>query len=146
MTNERVCANSEALPIQDWENRHVKGDALACKRVFEAHLAEVAELRQRQEQYEESLPKKPRKALAEIHRTLLDQRDISEPGYAPRAALELIYQLVAHNALDDSDQMRDAVYWLAIQGLDGLKKIETATARAQHIARQVHPMYEPYKA
>ena len=77
-----------------------------------------------------SLPKDPLEALAEINRTIKDTREMSEPQYAARAALEIIHQLATHGALDDSDQMKDAIYWLAGQGLDGLKIIEDGTRRA----------------
>ncbi|MCE8005997.1 hypothetical protein [Aestuariivita sp.] len=146
MTKERARANSEPRPVQYWENRRTKGQALAHNRVFETHLAEVTALRQQQERYEQSLPKKPRKALADIYQTLEDTKDILEPSCAPRAAMELICQLAMHNALADGDQMSDAVYWLAIRSLEGLDKLEDAITRARDISRQFHPLHEPYQA
>ena len=128
-------------PIQDWENREVKGEGMACKSVYDDHVAKVAELRERQEAYEASLPKDPLEALAEINRTLKDTRELSEPQYAARAALEIIHQLATHDALDDSDQMKDAIYWLAGQGLDGLKIIDDGARRATNIAQKFHPMH-----
>ena len=140
-------ATSERLtPIQDWENRDVKGEALAAKELYDDHVAKVMKLRNRQEAYEASLPKEPLEALSEIRRTLADIDDLSSSEYAPRAALEIIHQLVTHGALDDSDQMREAVYWLVGQGLDGIGVIEGTTRRARNIARQFGPMHRPYQA
>lgn len=133
-------------PIHDWENRQVKGEGMACKKVYDDHVAKVAELRERQEAYEASLPKDPLEALADINLTLKDTSDIGEPQYAARAALEIIHQLATHGALDDSDQMKDAIYWLASQGLDGLRIIEDGTRRATNIARQFHPLHTVYRA
>ncbi|WP_306111573.1 MULTISPECIES: hypothetical protein [unclassified Roseovarius] len=146
MDKERVGANAEARPVKDWENKEVKGDALAHKRIFEQHKNEVAELRQRQEQYEKDLPKEPKEALRDIHRTLMDTRDIAEPYYAPRAALELISLIASSSTLSDGDDARHALYWLANQGLNGLDLIDAATARSRHIAYQFEERHEPFKA
>lgn len=146
MTNERACANNTPQPIQEWENENVKGEALSRKRFHEEHLAEVNELRQRQEAYIASLPKNPSEALTEIHSTLLDPREIGEQHYAPRAALEIIHQLALKNGLEDDEGIRDAIYWLTSQALNGLNAIDAATQQAQEIAGQFHPRYEPYKA
>ncbi len=133
-------------PIQDWENRQVKGEGMACKKVHDDHVAKVAELRQRQEAYEASLPKDPLEALAEVNRALKDMRETSEPQYAARAVLEIIHQLAIHGALDDSAHMEDAICWLTNQGLNGLKIIEDGTHRATDIARQFSPMHIVYRA
>ncbi|MBB06341.1 MAG: hypothetical protein CML03_12660 [Pseudooceanicola sp.] len=147
MTNDTAdLANEEPRPIQDWENLQVKGDGMACKEVYDDHVARVAELRQRQEAYEASLPKEPLEALAEINHTLHDMRDASEPQYAARAALEIIHQLADHGALDDSDQMKDAIYWLSGQGLEALTLIEDGARKAVNIAHQFHPMHKVYRA
>ena len=146
MTKERNFANDELRPIQEWENDQVHGEAIACKKVYDVHLAKVTELRQRQEAYETSLPKDPIEAMAEINRTLKDTREFAEPQYAARAALEIIHQLATNGALEDSTQLKEAIYWLAGQGLDGLKIIEDGTSRARNIAQQFHPRHTVYRA
>ena len=143
---DNIQKTEASKPIQDWENREVKGEGMACKTVYDSHVAKVAELRQRQEAYEASLPKDPLEALAEINRTLKDTREMSEPQYAARAALEIIHQLATYGALDDSDQMNEAVYWLSCQGLDGLTLIEDSARKAMNIAHQFHPMHEACRA
>lgn len=141
-----ISENNAPHPVQSWENRQVKGEALSSKCVHEQHVAKVAELRSRQEAYEASLPKEPGEALSEISRVLTGLDDSSEPQYAARAALEIIHQLTSFNALDDSEEMNDAIRWLSIQGLDGLKAIETASKRASDIAHQFHPRRTAFQA
>lgn len=145
MTKETLEAETPK-PIQDWENRQVNGAALAGKSVHDDRVAKVAELRKRQEAYQASLPKKPLEALEEIKRTLKDPRELSEPQYAVRAALEIIHQLATHDALDDSDQMKEAIYWLTGEGLHGLRLLEDGTRRATNIAHQFHPAHTPFEA
>ncbi|MEM9212634.1 MAG: hypothetical protein AAGA63_14220, partial [Pseudomonadota bacterium] len=77
MTNDT--ANTETtpktaapMPVDDSENREVRGDGLVCKKNFDRHVATVARLRKRQQAYEESLPKDPVEALEEIRRALKD--------------------------------------------------------------------------
>jgi hypothetical protein len=41
MTNESNFANDELRPIQEWENDQVHGEAIACKKVYDVHLAKV---------------------------------------------------------------------------------------------------------
>ncbi|MEM7720743.1 MAG: hypothetical protein AAF376_00065 [Pseudomonadota bacterium] len=146
MTVQTAAIEDKPKRVEDWENREVKGEALAHKRVLETRAEKAARLRQRQEAYYASLPKEPLEALADIHRSLMDMRELAEPQYGPRAALEIMYQLATHNAFDESHQLKEALYWLAIQGLDGLKLVEDAQQRASDIAAQFHPAYEPYRA
>lgn len=133
-------------PVADWENRAVNGAARACKRIHESEVAKVAELRQRQEEYEASLPKEPLDALSEINRCLHDTRDISAPEYAVRAALEIIHQLATHDALDESAEMKYAIHWLSGQAIQALTSIEGGTRRARNIAHQFHSMHETFRA
>ncbi|WP_138058676.1 hypothetical protein [Sulfitobacter geojensis] len=147
MTNVNAdSANEELRPIQDWENREVDGKGLACKRVYDKHVAEVAELRQRQEAYEASLPKEPLEALSEINHAMKDPREIESPQYAARAALTILQELSMKGGLDNSDQINEAVYWLSCRGLEGLALIEEGTRKAMAIAHQFHPMHEKYQA
>lgn len=133
-------------PVSDWENYEVKGGALSCKDVYLKHLVEVDDLRQRQKAYVDSLPKDPTGALLEIHRTINDAGDIGADDYAPRAALEIIRSLATHNALDDSQHMRDAIIWLAEQGQGGLSSREASSQRAKDIALQFFPNHKPFRA
>lgn len=140
MTKERNFANDELRPIQEWENDQVHGEAIACKKVYDVHLAKVTELRQRQEAYETSLPKDPIEAMAEINRTLKDTREFAEPQYAARAALEIIHQLATHGALEDSTQLKEAIYWLAgqrqINGRTSLIAIAKTLSRSLNTSRK----------
>ena len=77
---------------------------------------------------------------------MLELRDITEPQYAVRAALTIIQELSMKGGLDENEQMNEAVFWLTSQGLEGLCAIEKSTRRAKAIARQFHPMHEPYQA
>ncbi len=133
-------------PIQDWENREVKDQALIGKDLLEARIARTTELRQRQEAYDASLPKDPIEALDEINMKLKELYDLSRPEYATRAALEIIHQLATHHALDDSEALSDALFWLTNEALDGLKIIEDKTRRAANIASQFHPSHKPFEA
>lgn len=133
-------------PVHDWENNQVEGKALVCKKIYDQHVERTAALRERQEAYEASLPKDPIEALQEIDRALLDIRCTSQPAYAARAALEIIYQLATHGALDDSEPLRESVYWLAGQGLNGLKATEDTTRRARNIAHQFHSRHQAFQA
>lgn len=145
-SNENSSKTEAPRPIQDWENDEVKGEGMACKKIHDRHVAKVAELRERQEAYEASLPKDPLEALEEISRTLMDMGDIDGPSYAPRAALEILHQLSTHGALDESEQMKHAIFWLVGRGLEGLGANEDAARRAKNIAHQFHPSHIPYKA
>ena len=60
----------DAARVQDWENRQVKGAAMACKKVYEDEQEKINELRARQEAYEKSLPTDPVEGLELISRTL----------------------------------------------------------------------------
>lgn len=148
MTNdtENTPNTAAPMPVDGEENREVDGHGLVCKKNFDRHVATVARLRKRQQAYEESLPKDPVEALEEIRRALKDGSAMSEPEYAARAALEIIRQLALHEALDGSDQMCDALAWLADQGLDALKALEDGTSRAHDIARRFHKAYVPFEA
>ncbi len=133
-------------PVQDWENEDVQREALAGKRVYDAHLAEVTKLRQRQEAYEASLPKDAVEAMDDIRESLKDLRDIDTPQYAPRAALTIVQELVLNGDLDGRGDIRNAVYWLSARGLDGLDLIESGSRRALDIASQFHPAHRAYEA
>lgn len=149
MTNANATsANDTALPerVASWENRAVKGEALCVKTIHDDHASKVADLRKRQEAYEAGLPKDPVEALREVQKTLLDMSDLSEPEYAPRAVLEIIYQLTIHGALDGSAEIKDALYWLTSQGLEGLQAVENATERARDIAAQFSEHHRPFEA
>lgn len=145
MTNE-IQNTVSPQPIQDWENREVHGEGMACKTVHDDHVSKVAELRQRQEAYEASLPKDQAKALTEINKVLCDSGDLDSPEYAARAALTIINELAAKGGMDDSPQMNNAVYWLSEKGLDGLQLIETGVKRSKDIAHQFHPAHDKYRA
>lgn len=133
-------------PIQDWENRRVKGEALFYKEGYNNHLERVSKLRERQEAYEASLPTDPIEAMSQINSRLSDIGDISGPEYAVRAALEIIHQLTTDRTLDDSDELKDAIFWLTRQGLNGLASIEESTQHVRAIARQFHPLNQPFRA
>ena len=75
-----------------------------------------------------------------------DMEDHCDSQYAVRASLEIIHQLVAHDAIDDSPQLKDALYWLAGKGLSGVDAIESGTRRVRDIAARFHPAHKPYKA
>lgn len=144
--NTPASGTDTARPVTDWENRESKGAALVCKYGHDATQKKTAELRQRQEAYERSLPKDAIEAMGEISRNLADTGDYCTPEYAPRAALAIIKELSVNGGLDDSDEMNGAVYWLTTQALDALDGIEGNTIRARHIARQFHPMHKPFQA
>lgn len=160
MTNERASATDtgllvektkpeqtkDARPIEDWENRAVKGHALMAASLFADHMAKVAELRGQQEAYEASLPKEPLDALADINRTIKDVTDLDSPEYAARAALEIVNQLATYAALDNSDNLKDALFWLSDRGLKGMDGIEAAAARVRQTAYQFSPFHREFRA
>lgn len=109
-------------------------------------MEQVEKLRAKQEAYVASLPKEPVEALSEINRALKDPRENDSPQSAARSALTIIQELSTSGALDGGHQINEAIYWLTVQGLDGLKVTERGTLRAMSIAGQFEPRYEPYKA
>ncbi len=143
---ENTQKKQSPTPIQDWENRDVDGKVKVYKKAYDAHVAKVAELRERQMTYEASLPKDPTEALIEIHRIGKDMRDFAEPEYAVRASLEILMQLASNGGLQDIEYLKDTVYWLLSQALDGLSLIEDSTDRVHDIARQFHPAHRPFEA
>jgi len=133
-------------PVTDYENDQVRGAATLPRSIFYAEQARLDQLRQRQEAYTASLPKDPVTALADVYSTLPELGEYAEPHYAARAALDIIHQLATHGALDDSLEIKQSVYWLTTQGLNAMRKIESANKRAKDIARQFHPHIEPFRA
>ncbi|WP_299739052.1 hypothetical protein [uncultured Roseobacter sp.] len=136
----------DAARVQDWENRAVKGAALACKSIYEDNKKEAEKLRARQEAYKKSLPTDPIEGMSEINRALKDTQEVDSLHYAPRAALEIIRELSMKGSLDGSQQMSDAVFWLTTQAIDGLTAIEEGARRSRDIAYSFHPMHQPYEA
>lgn len=123
MTNEK---NGTPLRVTDWENDASQGMALASKTISDDHIENVTRLRDRQAAYLASLQMEPGDVSSAVLKSLLCPADVGEPHYAARAALEIIHQLTTHSALDDSPQMKDALYWLSIQGLDAMASIENS--------------------
>ncbi len=54
-TEQRASATEDLRPVTHEENEEVDGHAIACKRVYCAHLEKVANVRQQQEAYVKSL-------------------------------------------------------------------------------------------
>ena len=98
--------------MKDWECHKVNGKALCAKSIYDDNLAEVSVLCERQEADMASLLKDPVEALNAIRETLIDLREIDsdEGAFAPRAALEILNQLTANDAMDDSPQMNHALF------------------------------------
>ena len=137
---------TELRPVSDYQNELVNGDALVGKRLFDRHVAEVKMLRERQEAYEQSLPTDPAEAMSAICGAINGLTDEGGKGYAARAALTILQELTMKGCLDDGNEVRYALMWLANEGLKGLSAIEASTSLVQDIARGFHPMHEPFRA
>ena len=129
MTN---CSNTPR-PVQDWENKDVKGMALCCDSLFDEYLEKVTKLREQQAAYEDSLPTKVDDAFRGINKALPCLDGIGEQDYGLRAALRIYNMLFSKGEpLDDTDI--DALYWLNCQTEDALYRIERGNTRARDIA------------
>ena len=146
MRNKRACANDEARPVTDQDNRAVKGNALLHKTVYQDRLAQTAELRARQEEYERSLPKDPVEALREIYRFFDDWSDFDGPQSAVKSSLLIVNELASADPMHVNEDIKQAVDWLSWQGIDGLKEIEAQQQRVSEIARQFSDTYQPFEA
>ncbi|SFB82092.1 hypothetical protein [Tropicimonas isoalkanivorans] len=140
--------NTEApRPVADWENREVRGDVIVTKSLYDHRAAKVAKLRQRQEAYEASLPKKKGAALREIADLMGGLvGDLDEEAYAVHATLELLGAMASGEVFTDGAVDTDVLYWLVSRAREGLADIERKTRRAKDIAAQFSPLHQPYKA
>ena len=131
--------------VTDWENREVKGSALASKVIHEGHNDRVAELRSRQEVYQKSLPKDPTEALRAISKANCGGFDFCDDGnFGAKAALDIMLELTRVRALDEIDQ--DVVFWLVSQGCEAMDRAIEVSRLTNDIASQFHERHEPFSA
>ncbi|AZQ69488.1 hypothetical protein EF888_21450 [Silicimonas algicola] len=99
-------------PVTDWENRSVKGDALAAPAVFAGHAEKVKELRARNEAWWASLPTEPTDALKAIKDTLHPDYDEYPAGFETLLHLsELMTLATAAYDADKGSRTHDALRW-----------------------------------
>ena len=143
---DQAKAEEKIQRVKGWENDSCDGKVYQYKGGYDEHRSRVERLRQQHEAYLKSLPTDPDAALYEIAGCLEDPGGIGEAAYGARAALEIIHQLAAHDAFDDSGALKNALYWLTMKGLEGLEVSENGAHRALDIARQFSPGRNDYRA
>ena len=107
--------NNQAIsPATDWENRSVKGAALAAPGVLADHDARVRELRARNEAWWASLPADRNEALKAIKATLHPDYDEYPAGFETVLHLsELMTLATAAYDADRGSRTHDALRWAA---------------------------------
>ncbi|HBZ45307.1 MAG TPA: hypothetical protein DEO85_14920 [Maritimibacter sp.] len=133
--------------VSERENRKVGGEALVHKTVRESRETRVEELRAREAAFWDSLPNDPTEALSAVSKKLPAMEDYESPAYAVRVALVLTHELAGSRFFDGgSEDLNDAMYWLACRALDGLDQTEADVDRARAIASKLTPTHRPFKA
>lgn len=60
--------------------------------------------------------------------------------------MTIINDLALRRALDDGQDMNDAIFWLTYQAIQGLRLLEAGIERTHDIAGQFHDTHRPFRA
>ncbi|MEM9714929.1 MAG: hypothetical protein AAF826_00275 [Pseudomonadota bacterium] len=131
--------------MSDWENQEAHGKGRVCKKLYDSHVADVTELRQRHEAYFESLPKDREAALKAIQDlSKIEVSDIYEEYCAARLSFVAIYELA--DKIEEDILMTDLLKWLSRMGREAVDRLDANRQEIRDIAMQFHPEYMQYKA
>lgn len=116
MTNERACANDEPRPVTNWENDEVRGDALCDQDLLDNRLRRARELRARQADYLDSLPRELPEVVRQARKLMRHNSGAYPEGF--EMALHLSHALevmVRHEETDAPGRPREAALYLAME-------------------------------
>ena len=133
-------------PLESWENRDAKGLGCCSKPILKDFSKKVEGYRQRQEEYDKSLPTDPIEAISAMNSLMKDMADCDGDLTAARSALVIVSELAGARLLTDEEALCDAVFWLSRKGEDAVNRIERQVNQACDIAQKQSKYYEPFKA
>ena len=111
-------------PVTNWENQSVGGIALCSEGLFLDHVEDAKKLRERQAQYEASLPTEPDEVIRSARRILHPNGNSYPEGVEEALQLSCaLAVIVRHGDLEVPSPERDAALYLA-------ERLEDATRSA----------------
>lgn len=121
-----------AMPVTKWDNKTYHGLPLSDDVMHRAFMDDVAELRARQQVYEETLPSTSHEALGAALRVMHPDGEEYPEGLEKALHLSCALRaLINGRDLDAEGLERDAALWIAGELIDGLS---TAATRLDHVS------------
>lgn len=115
---------NETRPVTNWENQSVGGTALCAESLFLDHIEDAKKLRERQAQYEASLPTDPEEVISSALRLLHPNGNSYPEGVEEALQLSCaLAVIVKHGDLEVLSPERETAVYLA-------DRLEVATRNA----------------